>query len=55
MSYITFGEVTTVSGLLRHFLVVKELSWEWTEAETNFVEYITVHSSPQNMVLMEKF
>ena len=40
VSYITFGEVTTVSGLSATLSGSEvELSWEWTEGETNFRIY----------------
>tara|TARA_B000000532_G_scaffold187992_1_gene154024 strand:- start:45 stop:1739 length:1695 start_codon:yes stop_codon:yes gene_type:complete len=40
VSYITFGEVTTVSGLSATLSGSEvELYWEWTEGETNFRIY----------------
>ena len=40
VSYITFGEVITVSGLSATLSGSEvELSWEWTEGETNFRIY----------------
>lgn len=40
VSYITFGEMTTVSGLSATLSGSEvELSWEWTEGETNFRIY----------------
>ena len=40
MSYITFGDVTTVSGLTATLSGSEvDLSWEWTEGETNFRIY----------------
>ena len=40
VSYITFGDVTTVSGLSATLSGSEvELSWEWTEGETNFRIY----------------
>jgi len=40
VSYITFEEVTTVSGLSATLSGSEvELSWEWTEGETNFRIY----------------